>query len=162
MREFMGVYGTGYLRRAVIALAGLGANLQEDAIYPQCFVDSSGRPLTGTERYVLRFASGQLPPANAFWSLTMYDSEGFQVANPINRFAIGDRDNLRRNADGSLELSIQNADPGPEQRSNWLPAPAGPFNVTMRIYWPANAVLDGTWTAPAVETVSATPARHGQ
>jgi len=162
LREFMGVYGTAYLRRSVVTMVGLGANLPEDAIYPLTFVDNGGQPLNGANRYVLRFPRGQLPPANAFWSLTMYDSEGFQVANPINRFAIGDRDNLRTNPDGSVDLIIQNANPGAELQSNWLPAPTGPFNLTMRLYYPGAAMLDGTWNPPAVQNVTAVPVQHGQ
>ena len=88
----MGVYGTDYLRRAAVAMVGLGANLPEDAIYPIAQTSGDGRALTGQNRYLLRFPSGQAPPVGAFWSLTLYDAQGFQVANPINRFAIGDRD----------------------------------------------------------------------
>lgn len=145
----MGVYGTNYLARAYVALVGLGMNLSEDAIYPGTKVDSEGRRLTGEHRYTLRFARGQEPPTNAFWSLTMYDAQGFQVANPIHRFAIGDRDPLVRGADGSIELLIQHADPGPARRANWLPAPArGPFEPTLRIYSPRPEVADGRWVPP--------------
>jgi len=149
----MGVYGTDYLRRAAIALVGLGANLPEDAIYPLTHVSGDGRPLDGGSRYVLRFARGETPPVRAFWSITLYDNQGFQVGNPINRFAIGDRDGLRVGDDGSTEILIQHADPGPERRSNWLPAPAGPFNLTMRLYYPRAEALDGRWTPPAVQLV---------
>ena len=88
----------------------------------------------------------------AFWSVTLYDNEGFQVANPLNRFAIGDRDPLTYNADGSLDLYIQHASPGtPDKESNWLPAPAGPFNLTARLYWPRPEALSGSWNPPAVK-----------
>jgi hypothetical protein len=145
----IGAYGTGYLARAHVALVGLGANLPEDAIYPLATVDSEGRPLVGEHRYTLTFAPGQEPPVNAFWSLTMYDAEGFQVANPIDRFAIGDRDGLLRGADGSIELLIQHADPGGDRRRNWLPAPAqGRMEPTLRLYWPKASAADGRWMPP--------------
>jgi hypothetical protein len=149
----MGVYGTDYLRRAVIAMVGLGANLPEDAIYPLTQVSSDGQPLTGAHRYLLRFPRGQEPPVGAFWSVTLYDEQGFPVANPIDRFAIGDRDSLARGADGSIEILVQHADPGADQRANWLPAPTGPFNLTMRLYAPEAAALDGRWSPPTVERV---------
>lgn len=149
----MGVYGTDYLRRAAVALAGLGANLPEDAIYPLTHVSVDGRPLNGDSRYVLRFARGEAPPVRAFWSITMYDNQGFQTANSINRFAIGDRDGLRTAADGSVEILIQHEDPGPEGRSNWLPAPAGSFNLTMRLYYPSAPALDGRWAPPGVQVI---------
>jgi hypothetical protein len=148
--DTMGVYGNYYLKRAVVALAGLGANQVEDAVYPLGYVDGDGQPMDGTNDYVLHFDPDELPPANAFWSLTLYDNEGFQVANSLNRFAIGDRDPLTYNADGSLDLYIQQASPGPDKESNWLPAPAGPYNLTARLYWPKPAVLDGSWSPPAV------------
>ncbi|MDP2310519.1 MAG: DUF1254 domain-containing protein [Pseudomonadota bacterium] len=148
--EGIGAYGIDYLRRAAIALVGLGANLPRDATYPQSMVDKSGAPYTGTNDYVLHFDPGQDPPACAFWSVTLYDAKGFPVANPLNRFALGDRDALRRNPDGSLDLYIQRTNPGRDREANWLPAPEGPFNLTMRIYWPAPPALDGRWVPPAV------------
>jgi hypothetical protein len=149
----MGVYGADYLRRATVAMVGLGANLPEDAVYPLTHVSTDGRPLNGKNRYVVRFPRGEEPPVQAFWSLTVYDTQGFQVANAINRFAIGDRDRLRVGADGTTELLIQHEDPGAEQRANWLPAPAGEFNLTMRLYYPQAQALDGRWSPPAVEVV---------
>lgn len=150
----MGCYGTSYLQRAAIALAGLGANLPEDAIYPTAFLDSEGKPLDAANKYVLHFDKDKLPPANAFWSITMYDNEGFQVPNPINRFAIGDRDKLKLNDDGSLDLYIQTESPGKEKESNWLPAPkSGAMGPTMRIYSPRAEALNGTWTPPALKKV---------
>lgn len=151
----MGVYGTDYLRRAAVAMVGLGANLPEDAIYPLTQVSGDGRALTGQNRYLLRFPRGQEPPVGAFWSLTLYDAQGFQVANPINRFAIGDRDPLFRDADGTIEILIQHADPGGERRSNWLPAPDGPFNLTLRLYGPLAPALDGRWVPPPVQLAEA-------
>jgi hypothetical protein len=151
--DTMGVYGNYYLKRAVIALAGLGANQVEDAIYPLGLVDGNGRPLDGTNNYVLHFAQAELPPTSAFWSVTLYDNEGFQVANPLDRFAIGDRDPLTFNDDGSLDLYVQHASPGPDKESNWLPAPPGPFNLTARLYWPKPEVLGGSWAPPGVRRV---------
>jgi hypothetical protein len=148
-----GRYGTDYLWRAVGALIGLGANLPEDATYPHATKDSDGLPLTGTAKYVVRFTKGSLPPVRGFWSITMYDARQRFVHNVIDRYAIGDRDNLTFGNDGSLTLYVQHESPGIEHASNWLPAPAGSFNLFMRLYWPAKAILDGTWRPPAVERV---------
>ncbi|MGC1647383.1 MAG: DUF1254 domain-containing protein [Candidatus Sulfotelmatobacter sp.] len=154
--DTMGVYGIYYLKRAAVAMAGLGANQPEDAIYPLNFADADGKPLVGEHNYVLHFAKEQLPPVNAFWSVTMYDEAGFQVANPLNRFAIGDRDNLKYNADGSLDLYIQNESPGSDKESNWLPSPAkGTLGVTMRLYAPKPEALDGRWNPSAIKLVKA-------
>jgi hypothetical protein len=132
--DTMGVYGNYYLKRAAVAMVGLGANQPEDAIYPLNFADADGKPVVGENNYTLHFNKEELPPVNAFWSVTMYDEAGFQVANPISRFAIGDRDELKYNADGSLDLYMQNENPGREKVSNWLPSPAkGKLGVTMRL-----------------------------
>jgi hypothetical protein len=150
--DTMGVYGNYYLKRAIVAKIGLGANQPEDAIYPLCISDAEGKPLQGENKYVLRFAKSQLPPVGAFWSITMYDAEGFQVANPLNRFAIGDRDQLKYNADGSLEIYIQHEDPGADKQSNWLPSPSkGVLGITMRLYAPKPQALDGRWEPPPVK-----------
>ena len=152
--ETMGVYGNYYLKRAIVAMVGLGANQPEDAIYPLAVGDADGKPMTGDQKYVLRFEKNELPPAGAFWSVTMYDAEGFQVANPINRFAIGDRDALKYNADGSLDLYIQSTSPGADKESNWLPsAKSGPLGITMRLYAPKQEALDGRWNPPPVRPV---------
>ena len=148
--ESMGNYGTNYLRRACVELVGLGANLAEDAIYPLIFADSDGQPFTGEHSYVWHMTAEQIPPVNAFWSLTLYDAEGFQVANELNRFAIGDRDHLEFNADGSLDIWVQQASPGAARESNWLPAPAGGFNLCARLYYPKPAALDDTWSPAPV------------
>jgi hypothetical protein len=153
--DTMGVYGNFYVKRAVIAMVGLGANAPEDAVYPVLLSDADGHPLTGENDYVLHFDRDELPPVHAFWSVTMYDAEGFQAANPLNRFAIGDRDALRYNPDGSLDLYLQHTSPGPDRDANWLPAPRGPLGVTMRLYSPKASVLTGTWTPPAVRRASA-------
>lgn len=148
--DSMGVYGNFYLKRAIVARVGLGANPPEDAIYPLLVTDADGAPPTGDHDYLCHFPVGELPPADAFWSITMYDAHGFQVANAINRFAIGDRDALTYNSDGSLDIYIQHAPPGPARESNWLPAPLGPLGITMRIYAPRAGALDGRWYPPPV------------
>ena len=151
--DTMGVYGDYYLKRAIVAMMGLGANQPEDAIYPLAFADAEGTPPNGDHDYVLHFDKETLPPVEAFWSVTIYDQDGFQVANPLNRFAIGDRDALRYNADGSLDLYLQHESPGPEREANWLPAPRGPLGVTMRLYAPKTTALDGRWVPPALQRV---------
>jgi len=152
--DTMGVYGNYYLKRAIVALVGLGANQPEDAVYPFNTADADGNMMDGASRYVLHFDRDELPPVEAFWSVTMYDSEGFPVANPLNRLAIGDRDALQYNADGSLDLYIQHESPGPDRESNWLPAPSqGEWGVTMRLYAPKAQILDGRWTPPAIVRV---------
>jgi hypothetical protein len=154
--DSIGVYGIYYLKRAIIAMLGLGANPPEDAIYPMNLADADGKPLVGEHNYVLHFNKGELPPVDAFWSVTMYDEAGFQVANPINRFAIGDRDDLKYNADGSLDLYLQHESPGPDKESNWLPSPAqGKLGVTMRLYAPRAEVLEGRWNPAAIKPVGA-------
>ena len=147
----MGVYGNYYVKRAIIANLGLGANLPEDAIYPMNLADKNGQPLNGANAYMIHFDKADLPPAHAFWSITLYDNDGFQVANPLNRFAVSSWNQLTYNSDGSLTLYFQNDDPGEAKRSNWLPAPKGPFNLTMRLYAPAQSVLLGRWAPPVVE-----------
>jgi hypothetical protein len=148
--DTMGVYGNFYLKRAMVALVGLGANLPEDAVYPLNLTDADGKPLIGANQYVLHFAKNEIPPVAAFWSVTLYDKDGFPTANDLKRNAIGDRDALKFNADGSLDLYIQHASPGAEKESNWLPSPTGDFNLTMRLYAPKGEVLDGRWVPPAI------------
>jgi hypothetical protein len=148
--DTMGVYGNYYLKRAIVALVGLGANLPEDAVYPLNMGDASGHSLTGANQYVLHFAKNEIPPVAAFWSVTLYDKNGFPTANDLKRNAIGDRDALKFNADGSLDLYIQHVSPGAAKESNWLPAPTGDFNLTMRLYAPKGQVLDGYWAPPAI------------
>jgi hypothetical protein len=149
--DSIGVYGDYYLKRAIVSMAGLGANPPEDAVYPLAETDADGQPLDGDNDYVLHFNKDELPPVDAFWSVTMYDADGFQVANPINRFAIGDRDALTYNRDGSLDLYLQHEDPGADKQSNWLPAPRGPLGVTMRLYAPRPVVLHGHWAPPPIK-----------
>jgi hypothetical protein len=154
--DTMGVYGNYYLKRAIIAQQGLGANLPEDAIYPLNLADESGRPLDGANRYTLHFGKGGTPPANAFWSVTLYDAEGFQVANALNRFAVSSWMPFEYNADGSLDLYFQNESPGKDKEANWLPAPKGEFNLTMRLYSPKSEALIGKWNPPPVTRVQST------
>jgi hypothetical protein len=150
--DTMGVYGNYYLKRAMVAQLGLGANLPEDAVYPLNLADATGKPLDGAAAaYTLHFAKDELPPAAAFWSVTLYDNDGFQVANPLNRFALSSWMPFATNADGSLDLYFQNASPGADKEANWLPAPKGPFNLTMRIYAPKREVLTGEWNPPPVK-----------
>ena len=112
------------------------------------------RDYDGADNYVVRFGKGDEPPAQGFWSITMYDQNYFFVANPINRYSISPRQDLKANADGSADLYIQRDSPGREKESNWLPAPAGKFILMLRMYWPDESnpsILDGTWTIPAVK-----------
>jgi hypothetical protein len=161
--DTMGVYGDYYLKRAIIAMVGLGANQPEDAIYPGLFADADGKPLVGENKYILHFSKDELPPAEAFWSITVYDEAGFPVANPINRLAIGDRDKLTYNADGSLDIYIQHESPGDSKQSNWLPSPAkGKLGITMRLYAPKPQALDGRWNPPAVREVSDTAGNNAK
>jgi hypothetical protein len=159
--DTMGVYGNFYLKRAIVTQLGLGANLPEDAIYPINLGDETGRPLEGANKYALRFDKGDTPPADAFWSVTLYDAEGFQVANPLNRFNLTSWMPLKYNADGSLDLYFQNESPGADKEANWLPAPKGAFNLLMRLYAPKSEALTGKWNPPPVTRVSL-PSLGGQ
>ena len=156
--DTMGVYGNYYLKRAMVAQVGLGANLPEDAIYPFNLADDTGKPLDGASNYTIHFDKGQTPPADAFWSITLYDNDGFQVANPLNRFAVSSWMPFKLNPDGSLDLYFQNASPGADKDANWLPAPKGPFNLTMRIYATKADTLTGKWNPPPVVKVQTVPA----
>jgi hypothetical protein len=148
--DTMGVYGNYYLKRAMVAQIGLGANLPEDAIYPINLADENGVPLDGASSYAIHFDKGATPPVNAFWSLTLYDHEGFQVANGLNRFALSSWMPFKYNPDGSLDLYFQNESPGTDKEVNWLPAPKGPFNLTMRLYGPKSDALTGRWDPPPI------------
>jgi hypothetical protein len=148
-----GIYGTDYLNRAFVTAIGLGANRVQDAVYPTSLKDYKGDEYNGKNRYVVRFPKGQLPPAQGFWSITMYNAQYFFVDNPINRYSISARQDLKANPDGSIDLYIQNESPGKDRESNWLPAPPDKFILMMRLYWPrekAPSILDGTWKPPAV------------
>jgi hypothetical protein len=152
-----GLYGTSYLQRALITAIGLGANRPEDAVYPTSEGPDIVKKYSGANRYVMRFEKGQLPPVNGFWSLTMYDAQYFFVDNPLNRYTLSQRNKLKANADGSIDLYIQNESPGKDKESNWLPAPKDDFILMMRLYWPKDkppSILDGTWKTPEVKAAS--------
>jgi hypothetical protein len=158
----MGVYGNYYLKRAIVTQVGLGANLPEDAIYPLNLFDDTGKPLDGSNKYTIHFDKGATPPVNGFWSITLYDSEGFQVANELNRFAVSSYMPFKYNADGSLDLYFQNESPGPGKEANWLPAPKGAFNLCMRLYGPKSEALTGKWNPPPVMKAQLLPGIGGQ
>lgn len=145
-----GTYGVDYLQRALIAAIGLGANLPQDAIYPMAKTDKEGKTLNGKNKYVIHFTKGQTPPVKGFWSLTMYNKEFFFVENPLNRFTVSPRNDLKYNEDGSLDLYIQNENPGKDKENNWLPAPTDDFILMFRFYWPENSILKGTWKPPFI------------
>jgi hypothetical protein len=148
----VGRYGTEHLARAGTARIGLVANPPEDAIY----INKLRRwrwptPKWRQKRYRMHFEKTSLPPVRAFWSVTAYDEGGYFIPNAIDRYAIGDRDVLNLNPDGSHDLYIQSQTPGPDDESNWLPSGAGPFNLTIRLYWPEEPILNGSWQPPALE-----------
>jgi hypothetical protein len=152
----LGVYGTNYMKRAVVAAFGWPANLPQDAVYPYTSVDSAGQTLSGANRYTLTFAKGQTPPVNGFWSITMYeiDQGWWFVPNALNKFTVSMRNNPKFNPDGSLTLYFQNDSPGKDLEANWLPAPKGDFIAMLRMYWPkenAPSILNGSWNPPAVK-----------
>jgi hypothetical protein len=133
------------------AVLGIFGNSKQEAMYPVYAVDADGQKLAGSNRYTVRFAPGQQPPVNAFWSLTMYElPKSLLVANPINRYLLNSPmlPTFKLDADGGLTLIIQNESPGKDKEANWLPAPTGPFIMFMRLYWPKDAALDGQWKAP--------------
>jgi hypothetical protein len=157
------VFGTrqylkgNYLYRMGAAALGIYGNSKQEAMYPTYYVDAAKQKLDGTNRYTLRFAPDQLPPVNAFWSLTMYDEpQSLLVANPINRYLINSPmlPQLKRDADGGLTLIVQNDSPGKNKEANWLPAPKGPFSMIMRLYWPKEAAMDGKWEKPPLQRVT--------
>ena len=160
--DTMGVYGNYYLKRAIVAQMGLGANVPEDAIYPLSLTDEAGRPLAGADKYLLHFEKNELPPVNAFWSVTLYDAAGYPVANPLGRFALSSWMPLKYNADGSLDLYFQNDNPGTGRQANWLPAPKSDFNLTMRLYAPKSAALTGKWNPPPVMRAQKSPGLGAQ
>jgi hypothetical protein len=147
-------YGTDYETRAGIALIGLGGIQPVDITYPTAFDDGDGKPLDAANRYLLHFDKGRTPPANVSWSISMYDPQGYYVPNKINRYNLAAWMPLKDNPDGSLDIYIQSASPGADKEANWLPAPAsGAFNLTIRGFWPKDAMLDGSYTVPPVRKV---------
>ncbi|MGB3022147.1 MAG: DUF1254 domain-containing protein [Methyloceanibacter sp.] len=155
--DTMGVYGNYYLKRAIVTQLGLGANLPGDAIYPLNLADKDGKPLDGASNYTIHFDKADIPPVDAFWSITLYDPAGFQVANALNRFAVSSWMPFKYNPDGSLDLYFQNESPGADKEANWLPAPKGPFNLTMRLYAPKSQALTGKWNPPPVTKSTPVP-----
>jgi len=156
------VFGTrehlqnNYLYRMTGAVLGIWGNNAAEAIYPSFYVDTDGQKFNGAHRYTLRFAPGQLPPVNSFWSLTMYElPESLLIANPLDRYLLNSTmlDDFVRDDDGGITLYLQHESPGKEKEPNWLPAPEGPFSAVLRLYWPGKAALDGTWTPPPVRKV---------
>ena len=156
------VFGTraylknNYLYRMIAAALGIYGNSKQEAMYSTYYVDEAKQKLDGANRYTLRFAPGQLPPVNAFWSLTMYDQpQSLLVANPIDRYLINSPmlPQLKKDADGGLTLIVQNESPGKDKESNWLPAPKGPFSMIMRLYWPKQEATEGKWTPPPLKKV---------
>ncbi len=149
--EGIGNYDIDYLRRAYVDFVGLGANLPADAIYPNLTYDINGEKLDARNKYQIHFEAAELPPVHAFWSLTPYNANEFLVKNDLNRFALGDRDDLIYNEDGSLDFYIQSNPPSKDKLTNWLPIPTeGPFFLTLRLYWPKAEALDGRWKLPFV------------
>ncbi len=151
-----GRYGTNYMFRASIAYLGLGANLAEDAFYPASYTDANGAKYSSDKKYVIHFANDQIPPVNGFWSLSMYNDKIMFVDNPINRYSLGSLSDppLVQNPDGSIDIYIQRDAPDSVKMPNWLPAPtSGDFSLTLRLYWPQQSALDGTWIPPAVQPV---------
>ncbi len=149
-----GIYRTDYVQRALITAIGLGANRPQDAIYPTSEADVTGKPYDGSKKYVMHFDKGQTPPAEGFWSLTMYDDKYFFVDNPLNRYTLSSRFNFKYNTDGSLDLYLQNENPGKDKESNWLAAPQGRFVLMLRLYWPEEqtpSIINGTWRIPPVK-----------
>lgn len=147
-------FGTDYKYRALISYWGLGANLQKDAIYPNAVNDFEGNPLTSDNKYLIHYSKEDIPPVNAFWSITMYNDKNFLAKNEINRYAIGDRNDLKYNKDGSLDIYIQRENPGDDKESNWLPTPEeGTFELTMRLYWPKEEALCGEWKPAPINII---------
>ena len=153
------VFGTrehlknNYLYRMAAAVLGIWGNSEKEAMYPSYYIDAEGEKLDGSNNYTLRFAPDQLPPVNAFWSLTMYQlPESLLVENPLNRYLLNSTmiDDFVRDTDGGITLYLQHESPGKDKEPNWLPAPKGPFSATLRLYWPKQEALDGSWKAPAL------------
>jgi hypothetical protein len=143
-----------YLYRMAGAVLGIYGNSKLEAMYPAYAIDAAGQNLDGANRYAVHFAAGELPPVNAFWSLTMYEMpESLLVANPINRYLLNSPmlPQFVKDADGGLTFYVQNESPGKDKEPNWLPAPKGPFFIAMRLYWPKAEALDGAWKAPPLE-----------
>jgi hypothetical protein len=142
-----------WLLRAIQPAIGFNTNDPIEATYLNASVDGDGKLLTGKNRYVIHFAKGEEPKVKAFWSLTIYNSKHNLVANPINRYSVGDRSGLKPDADGGLTIYVQKDPPGIEKESNWLPAPDGPFSLFLRAYLPADDIVNQTWQPPKIAAV---------
>jgi hypothetical protein len=150
----LGDYGSNYLLRDAVAVSFLGASLPADSIYWSTSNDSGFNPLSGADSYVIHFAPGEAPPARGFWSITAYDQQGFLVPNSANRYDVGSNTAVVPNSDGSVDIFLQTVAPSTHQ-SNWLPVPAGAFNLVLRVYWPAPSVLSRAWKPAAVSVANA-------
>lgn len=148
-----GAYDTDYIQRALAAAIALGANRPQDTFYAISTTDGTGQPYSGNNRYEIHFPPGQAPSANGFWSLTMYDDNFFFVDNPLGRYTLSARDPLAFNHDGSLDLCIQRYPPAANKESNWLPAPEGKFILVLRLYWPKESLINGSWKLPPLKRV---------
>jgi hypothetical protein len=153
----VGNFGADYLTRGMANLIGPGWNRPQDAVYPLSQKDAEGDEYdAANHKYVMRFEKGQLPPVEAFWSLTLYDEDFFFVPNAINRYEVSPRNAFITNRDGSVDIYIQADSPGKDREANWLPAPKGKFQLVMRMYAPSKApptIVDGSWTPPPVKRV---------
>ena len=153
LTQNIGIYGTDYVQRALVTAIGLGANRPQDAIYPTSQKDADEKEYDGNKKYVMHFDKGQMPPVNAFWSLTMYDAGFFFVPNPINRYTLSSRNKFVTNPDGSVDLYLQAESPGKAKEANWLPAPKARFIPMLRLYWPKDtppSIIDGSWKPSAI------------
>ncbi len=153
-----GTYGTNYIQRALITAIGLGANRPQDAVYPTSEADAEGKPYSGANKYVMHFNKGEMPPVDGFWSLTMYNGDFFFVDNPLNRYNVSSRSKFKPNADGSVDVYIQNESPGKDKEANWLPAPKDKFILMLRLYWPKEkppSIIDDSWKIPPVTIAAA-------
>ena len=154
--DTIGIYKTDYLLRANVARNGLGANPVTMCVYPATYVDSEGNPLDGRKRYQIHFEKGQLPPVkeHGFWSITLYDSkERYLVENEIHRYGINDRDELKENEDGSIDILVQQERPEEKWVSNWLPSGNEAFNLILRIYLTKETVISGEWKPPVIRQI---------
>ncbi|HET8697526.1 MAG TPA: DUF1254 domain-containing protein [Gammaproteobacteria bacterium] len=148
-----GNFGTDYVSRAANALLGLGATRAEDALAPHTSVDADGEPLTGDRRYVIRFPTDGLPPVKAFWSISVCQTDASIAASPLDRHSLCSCDELAEDCDGSTAIYLQHDSPGEHWETNWLPVPRGPFAITLGLYWPDQAAIDGRWIVPPIERV---------
>ena len=159
--DTMGVYGNYYLKRAIFAHIGLAKSAQ-GRIYPLNLSDDTGRPLDGSNKYTLHFEKSATPPVNAFWSVTSTTRRASRSRNPLNRFAVSSWMPFKYDPDGALTLYFQNESPGKDKEANWLPAPKGAFNLTMRLYAPKSEALTGRWNPPPMTKAQALPSLTAQ